>query len=363
MALSVEISRKRSSRSDRKRIARQLGRSRADRRPLRHLGQIDVVQQHHDALVVLPRSERPARIHGRRELDQVVGRADAALRREGVKRLGHMLGAEYAALLGIGGDAGLVDILRIALPVGRVERKPQPRFGPETPDGEFDRLGLGQIHALGEVENQAVARTVLGGRQRQRFGVYRPFERQKTFESRFVGRLDGQRLRRARQLPCVDTQFDNREDIAEGHLQRAFGKIPRSGQPHERHPRRIALRLRVERNRPLGLHGDHPFGSRCGIVGRQRLRSVVVGDAGFARESGRRSRFRGRVFIGRAVVNDRDAVARLPSRFTLFDVRAGRGRAGGHDHQPVGILISASPHRLRQIGRLRAPCREENRGE
>ena len=363
MALSVEISRKRSSRSDRKRIVRQLGRSRADRRPLRHLGQIDVVQQHHDALVVLPRSERLARIHGRRELDQVVGRADAALRREGVKRLGHMLGAEYAALLGIGGDAGPVDILRIALPVGRVERKPQPRFGLETPDGEFDRLGLGQNHALGEVENQAVARTVLGGRQRQRFGVYRPFERQKPFESPLVGRLDGQRLRRARQLPCVDTQFDDREDIAEGHLQRTFGKIPRSGQPHERHPRRIALRLRVERNRPLGLHGDHPFDSRCGIVGRQRLRSVVVGDAGFARESGRRSRFRGRVFIGRAVVNDRDAVARLPSRFALLDVRAGRGRTGGHDHQPVGILISASPHRLRQIGRLRAPCREENRGE
>ena len=138
-------------------------------------------------------------------------------------------------------------------------------------------------------------------------------------------------------------------------------RFPGSGQSHERRPRRIALRLRVERNRPLGLHGDHPFDSRCGIVGRQRLRSVVVGDAGFARESGRRSRFRGRVFIGRAVVNDRDAVARLPSRFTLFDVRAGRGRAGGHDDQPVGILIPGSTHRLRQFGRVRTPPRRKSR--
>ena len=331
MVLPVEEARKGTSRADREGVAGQCEGRVADGRPRRDARHVDIVEQHDDTLLVLPRGEGFARIDRCGELHEVVGRPDAARRRESVERFRQVAGRERAVFLVIGADARFVDVLRVGLVVGGREREFQSGRGGEASDGELDGRGFGQVGPFGEVQRQLRAGSVGCRGEGERRRIDRAGEGQVTLETLLRGGFHGDRPGRAVQLAGIDAQLDDREDVAERDVQSPFRKVVFERRADQRRAGRVDLLRALEGDRAPGLHADRAFGGRGGVVGRQRFRRVVGDDARLAGEGGRGARFGGGVFIGRAVVDDRDAVAGLPCALAFVDVGAGCRRAGGLD--------------------------------
>ena len=332
--LPVEEAREGASRADREGVAGQCEGRVADRSPCCDARHVYVVEQYDDTLLVLPRGEGFARVDRCGELHEVVGRPDAARRCEGVERFRQMAGREHAVLFVIGADARFVDVFRVGLVIGGRQREFQSGRGGEASDGEFDGLGLGQIGSFGKIQRQLRAGPVGCRGKGERRRIDRAGEGQPAFETLFRGGLYGDRPGRTVQLSGVDAQFDDREDVAERDVQRPVREVVFERRADQRRAGRVDLFRTLERDRAPGLHADRAFGGRGGVVGCQRLGRIVGGDARFAGEGGRGAGFGGGVFVGSAVVYDRDAVAGLPGALAFVDVGAGRCRAGGFDDQP-----------------------------
>ena len=245
-----------------------------------------------------------------------------------------MAGREHPVLFVIGADARFVDVFRVGLVIGGRQREFQSGRGGEASNGEFDGLGLGQIGSFGKIQRQLRAGPVGCRGKGERRGIDRAGEGQPAFETLFRGGFYGDRPGRTVQLSGVDAQFDDREDVAERDVQRSVREVVFERRADQRRAGRVDLFRTLERDRAPGLHADRAFGGRGGVVGCQRLGRIVGGDARFAGEGGRGAGFGGGVFVGSAVVYDRDAVAGLPGALAFVDVGAGRCRAGGFDDQP-----------------------------